>query len=38
MCLGFPSYGWYEENDWDLKKKIVPGVRAKDGLRVQKRV
>jgi len=35
--FGFPSYGWYEENDWDLKK-IAPSVRAKDGLRVQKRV
>jgi len=22
MCLGFPNYGWYEENDWDLKKKL----------------
>jgi len=21
MCLGFPSYGWYEENDGNLKKK-----------------
>jgi len=22
MCLGFPSYWWYEENDGDFKKKL----------------